>query len=274
MLKCGHEVRAPAGDPRSHRPVPRVVLLLSPLTLQLLRRSAARAPPLLPGRPARKASTMPVEFPGIGGGDTRDGPETAPRPAPGPRRLAARSVRAHRRYGWDRVLLASGSGSAAPARAAAPPANRAGERDGEPESPALKVITTRHPGRWVATAAVAVLLAMVVNSLITNPRLGVGRRRRLPAPRSRSSAGGRHHARADRDHRRRLGFALGTVLALMRLSKHPLLQAVSWGYTWAVPLGAADPAAAALVQPRLPLPAAWPSASRSARVRRRRDAVT
>ena len=34
----------------------------------------------------------------------------------------------------------------------------------------LEVVPARHPGRWVATAAVAVLLAMVLNSLVTNPR--------------------------------------------------------------------------------------------------------
>ena len=34
----------------------------------------------------------------------------------------------------------------------------------------LRVVPARHPGRWVATAVVAVLLAMVLNSLITNPR--------------------------------------------------------------------------------------------------------
>ena len=35
---------------------------------------------------------------------------------------------------------------------------------------ALQVVPARHPGRWVATAVVAVLLAMVLNSLVTNPR--------------------------------------------------------------------------------------------------------
>ena len=45
-----------------------------------------------------------------------------------------------------------------------------------PEAPArvrydqLQVVPARHPGRWVATAVVAVLLAMVLNSLVTNPR--------------------------------------------------------------------------------------------------------
>ena len=33
-----------------------------------------------------------------------------------------------------------------------------------------RVVGARHPGRWIATAIVAVLLAMVVNSLVTNPK--------------------------------------------------------------------------------------------------------
>src|SRR5699024_1456112 len=34
----------------------------------------------------------------------------------------------------------------------------------------LRVVPVRHPGRWVATGAVAVLLAMVLSSLVTNDR--------------------------------------------------------------------------------------------------------
>ncbi|MGY1692671.1 amino acid ABC transporter permease [Geodermatophilus sp. SYSU D01105] len=94
----------------------------------------------------------------------------------------------------------------------------------------LTVVPARHLGRWVATAVVAVLLAMVVNSLVTNPRWewdvvaaylteesivrGVWTTIQLTLITA------------------VLGFALGTVLALMRLSRSPLLQAVSWGYTW------------------------------------------
>jgi polar amino acid transport system permease protein len=93
----------------------------------------------------------------------------------------------------------------------------------------MRVVPARHPGRWVATAVVAVLLAMVVNSLVTNPRWewdvvaylteesivrGVLTTIELTAITA------------------VLGFALGTVLALMRLSRSPLLQAVSWGCTW------------------------------------------
>jgi polar amino acid transport system permease protein len=94
----------------------------------------------------------------------------------------------------------------------------------------LRVVPARHPGRWVATGIVAVLLAMVANSLITNPRWewdvvgaylteeSIVRGVWMTIQLTLITAA--------------LGFALGTVLALMRLSHSPLLQAVSWGYTW------------------------------------------
>jgi polar amino acid transport system permease protein len=107
-------------------------------------------------------------------------------------------------------------------RADAPPAGTPYDR--------LTVVKAKNPGRWVATAVVAVLLAMVANSLITNPRWewgvvwaylgevsiveGVWMTIKLTLITA------------------VLGFALGTVLALMRLSRSPLLRAVSWGYTW------------------------------------------
>ncbi|MBJ7453596.1 MAG: amino acid ABC transporter permease [Blastococcus sp.] len=109
-----------------------------------------------------------------------------------------------------------------PATAAPPPSGTPYDQ--------LRVVPARHPGRWVATAVVAVLLAMALNSLITNPRWewdvvgaylteesivrGVWTTVQLTLITA------------------VLGFALGTVLALMRLSRSPLLQAVSWGYTW------------------------------------------
>src|SRR4051795_2459713 len=34
----------------------------------------------------------------------------------------------------------------------------------------IKAVPLRHPGRWAATAVVVVLLAMLVNSLLTNDR--------------------------------------------------------------------------------------------------------
>lgn len=94
----------------------------------------------------------------------------------------------------------------------------------------LKVVPARHPGRWVATAFVAVLLAMVVSSLVTNPRWEwsvVAQYLTWP-----SVLGGLWGTIRLTAVAAVIGFGLGTVLALMRLSRSPLLQAVSSAYTW------------------------------------------
>ena len=94
----------------------------------------------------------------------------------------------------------------------------------------LRVVPARHPGRWLSTAVVLVLLAMVVSSLVTNDRWEwdlVATYLTWPSVVEGAWATVRLTAAAAV-----LGFALGTVLALMRLSRSPLLQAVSWTYTW------------------------------------------
>lgn len=95
---------------------------------------------------------------------------------------------------------------------------------------ALTVVPRRHPGRWVAIAVLAVLLAMFVHGLVTNPRwdwpvffeyfTAPSILRALQTTLWLTVCG------------TLLGFTLGTVLAAMRLSRSPLLQAVSWTYTW------------------------------------------
>jgi polar amino acid transport system permease protein len=94
----------------------------------------------------------------------------------------------------------------------------------------LKVVPARNPGRWVATAAVALLLAMVVHSLVTNPRWEWGIVGQYLT--ETSIVQGVLTTIELTLITAAIGFALGTVLALMRLSRSPLLQAVSWGYTW------------------------------------------
>lgn len=94
----------------------------------------------------------------------------------------------------------------------------------------LRVVPARHPARWVATAVVGVLLAMVVSSLVTNPRWEwdvVAQYLTWPSVLSGLWGTIRLTAAATV-----IGFGLGTVLALMRLSRSPLLQSVAWGYTW------------------------------------------
>lgn len=94
----------------------------------------------------------------------------------------------------------------------------------------LPVLPARHPGRWVATAGVALLLAMVLSSLLTNPQWEwdvVAQYLTWPSVLEGVWATVRLTAVAAV-----IGFGLGTVLALMRLSRSPLLQSVSWAYSW------------------------------------------
>jgi polar amino acid transport system permease protein len=94
----------------------------------------------------------------------------------------------------------------------------------------LVITPTRHPWRWVATAVVAVLVAMAVHALVTNPAWDwptVGQY--LFAP---SILRAVWLTVVLTVLGIVIGFLLGTVLALMRLSPNPLLRSVSWSYIW------------------------------------------
>ena len=135
----------------------------------------------------------------------------------------------------------------------------------------LRVVPARHPGRWVATAGVAVLLAMARQLADHQPAVGVGRRRRLPH-RGVDRPGRLDHRAADPDHRRP---GLRPRHGARADAAEPLAAAAGGelGLHLGVPLRAADPAAAALVQPRLPVPDPGVRHPVRADVRRRRDAV-
>ncbi|MDT7676416.1 MAG: polar amino acid transport system permease protein [Pseudonocardiales bacterium] len=94
----------------------------------------------------------------------------------------------------------------------------------------LVVVPARHPARWAATAVVALLSVMAVHALVTNPAWDwatVGQF--LFAPSIVRAVGLTLELTVLGIV---LGFALGTLLALMRLSHSPLLRAVSWAYIW------------------------------------------
>jgi polar amino acid transport system permease protein len=111
-----------------------------------------------------------------------------------------------------------------PATVASPPA------DAEPPAAELRIVPVRHPGRWIAIVVIAVLAAMLIHSLVTNPRWewdfvrgyftydavisGIRLTLELTVL-----------AMA-------LGLGLGIVLAVMRLSPNPVLASTAWGYTW------------------------------------------
>ena len=116
----------------------------------------------------------------------------------------------------------SPSDQRAPARPASTP--------GPTAPPALRVVPARHPGRIVLTVVVAAVVAAVAWSFLTNPRWewgvvgswffaesilrGLAETLRLTV-----LAG-------------TVGFGLGLVLALMRLSSSPLVSGVSWTFSW------------------------------------------
>ncbi|MEV4577802.1 amino acid ABC transporter permease [Nonomuraea jabiensis] len=93
-----------------------------------------------------------------------------------------------------------------------------------------EVVTARHPLRWLAGAGVLVILAMVASTLITNPAWEwpvVGQYLFAPSvvrsvllTLELTTLG------------IALGFLLGAVLALMRLSPNRLLSSVAWAYVW------------------------------------------
>jgi polar amino acid transport system permease protein len=99
------------------------------------------------------------------------------------------------------------------------------------EARELRVVPVRHPGRWVAAAVVAVLAAMLVHTLATNPRFKwslVG-----------DNLFTRHTAAVGVVHTLELtviamaiGVVGGVVLAVMRLSPNPIVAGASWLYIW------------------------------------------
>jgi polar amino acid transport system permease protein len=101
---------------------------------------------------------------------------------------------------------------------------------GDASTAALRIVPVRHPWRWVATAVIAVLVAMFVHGLATNDQWD------WPVFLDYFTAPS--ILRAVRTTLwltlwgTVLGFGFGTVLAAMRMSKSPLLQAVSWSYVW------------------------------------------
>ncbi|MET1073364.1 MAG: ABC transporter permease subunit, partial [Umezawaea sp.] len=97
-------------------------------------------------------------------------------------------------------------------------------------APANAVVPLRRPGRWISAVLVLVMLAAAVRSVVTNDAFQWG----VVA----------EYFTADVVLRGLgmtlwltvltlvLGFALGTALAVLRLSGNPVLVGVSWGYVW------------------------------------------
>ncbi|MFJ9527293.1 ABC transporter permease subunit [Streptomyces sp. SID5594] len=117
---------------------------------------------------------------------------------------------------------AAGTPDGPPAGKAADPGTDYGE---------LTVVPARHPWRWVAIAVTAVLVAQFINGLVTNPGWEWDVFAQFfSAPVILKAVWLTLQLTV---YGTVLGFALGIVLAFMRLSASPFLRTVAYGYIWA-----------------------------------------
>ena len=97
---------------------------------------------------------------------------------------------------------------------------------------AQRVLPLRRPGRWIVTVVVLVLVAQFVHGLVTNPFYQWDRWSYwFLRP---TILDGLLITLQVTAYSAVLGLVGGIVLALGRLSKSPVLRAVSWTYVWAV----------------------------------------
>lgn len=94
----------------------------------------------------------------------------------------------------------------------------------------LSVVPARRPLRWVAAAVLLVLLAQLVHGLLTNPGWDWPVFRQYFSSEAILRALGLTLQLTA--YGTLLGFLLGLVVALMRLSRNPLLVTVGWFYVW------------------------------------------
>lgn len=94
----------------------------------------------------------------------------------------------------------------------------------------LRIVGKRYYGRWLSALLVLLCVAAMAHSMINNPRFewGVIADNFTEA----SILQGVLMTLQLTAISVVLGFAFGTLLALMRLSSNPVLVAVSWAYTW------------------------------------------
>ena len=93
-----------------------------------------------------------------------------------------------------------------------------------------KVVPLRHYGRWICAALLVIVAVLAVRSMVTNPRFKwdiVGHYLTDP-----SIISGLFATIWLTLVAMLIGIALGTVLAIMRVSKNPLLSGFASGYVW------------------------------------------
>ncbi|MGL5928773.1 MAG: amino acid ABC transporter permease [Dermatophilaceae bacterium] len=110
-------------------------------------------------------------------------------------------------------------------------ADAAARPDAADRPGAIDARPVRHPWRWVAVAAMAVVVAMIVSSFVRNERWNwsfafeIMQQRPVIEGLWRGTVLGTIGAMV-------LGIGLGVVLAVMRLSSNPVLRGVAFVYTW------------------------------------------
>jgi len=94
----------------------------------------------------------------------------------------------------------------------------------------VRAVPVRHPGRWIAAAVVAVLAAMFVSMLVTNPAFQW--RFMLDNMTTPPVLEGARTTLVMTVLAMVLGVVLGAVVAVGRLSPNPVIAGASWAYTW------------------------------------------
>ena len=94
----------------------------------------------------------------------------------------------------------------------------------------IRAVPVRHPGRWIAAAVIAVLVAMFVHMLVTNPvfQWGFMVENMFAPPVLR----GARTTLLMTVLAMALGVLLGIVVAVMRLSPNPVVSGTAWTYVW------------------------------------------
>jgi polar amino acid transport system permease protein len=94
----------------------------------------------------------------------------------------------------------------------------------------IEAVPVRHPGRWVATFVIAVLAAMLVNSLVTNRNYhwSLIKHYAFTTP----ILNGVLVTLELTGAAMVIGIIGGTLLAIMRLSPNPVVSSASWFYIW------------------------------------------
>jgi polar amino acid transport system permease protein len=94
----------------------------------------------------------------------------------------------------------------------------------------IKAVPVRHPWRWVATAVIALLVAMFVHLLVANKafqwRFMVDNMFRPPI------LNGVKTTILLTIFSMAIGVSLGVIIAILRLSPNPIMSKVAWVYTW------------------------------------------